>query len=241
VVRLFAIYVHYNNPAHEIPPARLIVGDYRRITPFLYTDNDINALITAAGQLSGRIRPVAYQTLIGLLAATGMRISEALALNLEHVDLDEGLVTILNSKFGKSRRLPIHPSTIDALTSYLDARHRTTINPDDPAAFLVSDTGRRIAYGQCQATFARCTHTAGITPHSPRCRPRLHDLRHTFAVNTLVTWYSTGVDVNVSLPYLSTYLGHINPASTYWYLTASPELAGVIAGRLDTIELVAAR
>lgn len=237
VVRLFAQHLNIVDPSHQVPPARLIVGHYQRIVPYLYTGADIVALMSAAGTLSGCVRPVAYQTLIGLLAATGMRISEALALNDEHVDLDAGLITIRNSKFNKSRQLPIHATTCDALASYLAARINVHPVPDRAAGFFVSDAGHRIGYGQCRATFAELSIQVGVTARSARCRPTLHGLRHTFAVNTLIGWYSSGVDVNVSLPYLSTYLGHVDPSSTYWYLTASPELAGVIASRLDNIDL----
>lgn len=233
VVRLFAIYLHHSDPVHEVPPARLIVGEYQRIAPFLYTADDISSLISAAGKLSGRIRPIAYQTLIGLIVVTGMRISEVLALNLDNIDLDTGLITILKSKFGKSRCLPIHPTTVAALSSYLTTRDSASLELDAATAVFVSDAGRRISYRQCQSTFAQCARAAGIAARSPRCRPRIHDLRHTFAVSTLIDWYAAGTDVNVAMPYLSTYLGHINPASTYWYLTGSPELAAVITGRLD--------
>lgn len=239
VVRLFAQHLHVVDDAHEVPPARLIVGHYKRIAPYLYNETEIVALIEMAGNLTGRIRPIAYQTLIGLLAATGMRISEALALNDDNVDLVNGLITIRNSKFNKSRCLPIHPSTVEALTDYVTARTTAGFGDRDDGRFFVSDTGRRIDYRQCQATFRRCVTQAGLTPAGHRRRPpRIHDLRHTFAVNTLIGWYQTGVNVNTAMPYLSTYLGHLEPAGTYWYLTGSPELAAVVAGRLDAVELV---
>jgi len=241
VVRLFAQHLHISDPVHEVPPARLIVGHYERVVPYLYSDADIDALMTSASQLSGHVRPVAYQTLIGLLAATGMRISEALALDNEHVNLNDGLITVRNTKFNKSRQLPLHPTTTDALNRYVVARtpshgvDRAVNRAGDEQPLFITDTGRRIHYRQCQATFARCLADAGVSARPGRRPPRLHDIRHTFAVNTLIGWYSNGINVTVSLPYLSTYLGHINPAATYWYFTGSPELAGVIAGRLDTI------
>ena len=240
VARRFAQHLHLTDPGHEVPPERLIVGHYQRITPYLYTGDEIGAVMIAAGRLSGQIRPVAYKTLIGLLAATGMRISEALALNDTNVDLDAGLITVRNSKFNRSRQLPLHPTTIEALSHYVTSRRNTRADDvaGDSQAFFISDTGRRIGYRQCRETFACCLDQAGVTAPAGRHRPRIHDLRHAFAVNTLIDWYSTGVNVNVYLPYLSTYLGHLEPAATYWYFTGSPELAGVIASHLDTLEAV---
>ena len=175
--------------------------------------------MTAASRLSGQIRPIAYQTLIGLLATTGMRISEALALNDTNVEFDAGLITVRNSKFNKSRQLPLHPTTIEALQHYVTSRRNTRADDiaGDGQAFFISDTGRRIDYRQCREVFVRCLDQANVTAPAGRRRPRIHDLRHTFAVNTLIDWYSNGVNVNAYLPYLSTYLGHISPAATYWY------------------------
>lgn len=238
VARRFAQHLHLTDPGHEVPPQRLIVGHYERVTPYLYTGDEIDAVMTAAGRLSGRIRPIAYRTLIGLLAATGMRISEALGLDDTNVEFDAGLITVRNAKFNKSRQLPLHSTTIAALGLYVSSRR--DIRADDVAgdgqAFFVSDTGRRIGYGQCREMFSRCLDQAGVTAPAGRRRPRIHDLRHTFAVNTLIDWYSNGVNVNAYLPYLSTYLGHVEPAATYWYFSGSPELAGVIASRLDSIK-----
>ena len=238
VVRQFAQHLRVVDEAHEVPPAGLIVGHYKRIAPYLYSDNEIAGLISIAGTLSGRIRPVAYQTLLGLLAATGMRISEALALNDDNVDLVTGLITIRNSKFNKSRRLPIHPTVVEALGGYVTSRTAAGFADRDDGRFFISDTGRRIDYRQCSATFRRFVKQAELIPPASRRQPTMHDIRHTFAVNTLIGWYQTGVDVNRSMLYLSTYLGHLELAGTYWYLTGSPELAAVIASRLDAVELV---
>ncbi len=236
VVRLFALHAHGDDPAHQIPPARLFTGNPERRTPFLYTDADVVALINAAGTLNGELRPVTHQTLIGLLAATGMRISEAIALENQHVDLGQGLITIRNSKFNKSRQLPLHATTVDALAGYVTERNRHFPNPTEDAGFFTTDNRRRIHYRQCQACFSQCVDRAGLGTTTPR--PVLHDLRHSFAVNTLIDWYSTDADVQAMWPYLSTYLGHVEPKSTYWYLTASPQLAAVVAGRLDDLDEV---
>jgi integrase/recombinase XerD len=164
VVRRFVEYLHHVQTDHEVPPVRLLVGSFQRTTPFLYTNSETAALMNAAAALTGTIRPHAYRTLIGLIAVTGMRISEVLALNDSDVDLDDGLLTIRNTKFGKSRRLPLHNTTVLALRAY--ANLRRNLVGDDDAAFFVSDQGRRIS-SQCRAIVARCLRVAGITARSP--------------------------------------------------------------------------
>ncbi len=230
VVRSFARHVHAIDPVHEVPPAKMFTAPQRRRVPHIYTSGEICGLMDAAGTLGGQLRPATYATLIGLLAVTGMRISEALALDDTDVDLDAGIITIVGSKFNKSRQLPLHPSTVDALHRYMADRDRHTRT--DASALFVNDNTNRVRYRQCQSTFVACLRVAGLDDTSRR-RPRMHDLRHTFAVKTLIGWYANDTDVGAMMPYLSTYLGHVDPASTYWYLSAVPELAAVIAGRLD--------
>lgn len=233
LVRSFAIYLHGFDDRHEIPPARMITHRYMRRNPYLYSDADIVSLMDAASRLRGELRPVTYRTVIGLLAVTGLRISEAIKLNDDSVDLDAGHLTITNTKFNKSRLVPLEASTLDALGHYLNVRSAVFANPTPETGFFVSDTGRRISYRQCQATFAQCLGLAAMSTE-PHRRPTLHDLRHTFAVNTLIGWHQApSVDAGAMMPYLSTYLGHVDPKSTYWYLSASPELATVVAGRLE--------
>ncbi len=233
LARSFAVYLHGFDANHQIPPARMVTDRYRRRNPYLYNDVEIVALMDAASRLRGELRPVTYRTVIGLLAVTGLRISEAINLNDDTVNLDDGHLTIRNTKFNKSRLVPLQSSTVDALHRYLASRSAAFADHAPGTGFFVTDTGRQIHYRQCQATFAQCLELAGMTTE-PRRRPTLHDLRHTFAVNTLIDWYrSESVDVAAMMPYLSTYLGHVDPKSTYWYLTASPELAAVVAGRLD--------
>lgn len=231
VIRQFAIYLHAFDPAVEIPPAGVLPQGSKRAQPFIYSQTDIAALLHAAGKL----RPMTaatYTTLIGLLAVTGMRVGEAIRLDQTDLDHRRGLLTVWFGKFGKSRQLPLHPTTIDALQTYLRTRDHHIREPRS-AALLVSTAGTRLLYSNVHLAFQKLTRTAQIAPRSAACRPRLHDLRHTFAVNTLIGWQRAGLDIQPRLPWLSTYLGHIAPSSTYWYLTATPELLASAADRLE--------
>jgi integrase/recombinase XerD len=161
-----------------------------------------------------------------------MRVGEAIALDRDDLDPATGVLTVRHGKFGKSRELPLHPSTVSALADYARLRDRLCPTPRTPAWF-VSTAGTRLIYNNVHYELHRLIHAAGLRPRSPRCRPRPHDLRHSFAVATLLDWYRDGTDVDAALPRLSTYLGHVEPASTYWYLTATPELLALVAARLD--------
>jgi integrase len=178
------------------------------------------------------LRAATYQTLTGLLAVTGMRAGEAIRLDQPDVDLRAGLLTIRQSKFGKSRQLPLHATTVAALAGYAALRDRQHPRPATPA-FFVSLTGTRLIYKNVHRTFHRLTRAAGLAPRSPRCRPRIHDLRHSFAVAALLGWHQDGGDVAARLPLLSAWLGHADPASTYWYLTGTPELLALTGQRLE--------
>jgi integrase/recombinase XerD len=203
-----------------------------RATPYLYSDAEIAALITAAATLRTPLRVATYQTLIRLLAITGIRVGEAIRLDTTDVDVENELLTVRDSKFGKSREVPIHPSTMDALGDYLDRRDRLRPTPATPALFI-STAGTRLLYCNVDWTFLRLVDKAGLRPRSVSCRPRIHDLRHTFAVASLLDWYRDGGDVQARLPLLSTYLGHVHPGSTYWYLSAAPELLALAGQRLE--------
>ncbi len=230
-VRQFAIYLSAFDPRVEIPPVDVLPHGIKRAEPFIYSQSDIAALLHAAGKL----RPMSaatYTTLVGLLAVTGMRVGEAIGLERTDLDHRRGLLTVRFGKFGKSRQLPLHPATTDALRAYLRTRDRHIREPRS-TALLVSTAGTRLFYSNVHLTFQKLTRIAEITPRSAACRPRLHDLRHTFAVNTLVGWQRAGLDIQPRLPWLSTYLGHIAPSSTYWYLTATPELLAGAADRLE--------
>jgi len=232
VVRGFAAYLHTLDPATEVPAADLLPYRPHRATPYLYSDDDITALIAATASLRTPLRRATFTTLIGLLSVTGMRVSEAIALDRNDINLKAGHLIVRQAKFGKTRELVLHPSTIDALRRYLRLRDRLASAKATPAVF-VSTAGTRLLYCNVHWTFHRLVHLAGLTPHSAPCRPRIHDLRHSFAVSSMLDAYTAGQDGQVRLTLLSTYLGHVSPASTYWYLSASPELMAVAGKRLE--------
>jgi integrase/recombinase XerD len=232
--RPFARYLAAFIPGTEVPPAGLLPGPAsRRAVPYLYSPAGIGALITAAAAIRTPLRAATYQTLIGLLAVTGMRAGETIRLDRPDVDLRAGLLTIRESKFGKSRQLPLHATTVAALAGYATLRDQRHPRPAT-AAFFLSLTGTRLIYKNVHFTYHRLTQAAGLSPRSPQCRPRIHDLRHSFAVTTLLRWYQDGDDVAARLPLLSAWLGHADPASTYWHLTGTPELLALAATRLET-------
>jgi integrase len=231
-VRLFAIHLRGIDPATQVPPADILPGRSRRATPYLYSTEEISTLMAVTATLRGSHRKATYRTLIGLLAATGMRVGEAIGLDRDDFDAICGVLTIRDGKFGKSRELPLHPSTIAALGDYLRRADRPRQSSNVPALFL-SPAGTRLLYTNVQNTFQRLVRHAGIMPRSAVCRPRLHDLRHGFAVNTILDAYRNGDDPGARLAILSTYLGHINPVHTYWYLSASPELLKLAGDRLE--------
>jgi len=242
-VRAFARYLSALDPATEIPPAGLIPAPSHRVVPYIYTADDIARLLAAAGRLPTAHRADTYQTLIGLVAVTGMREGEAVRLDRDDVDFEQGLLTIRNSKFGKSRQIPVHSSTVEALAGHAarrDARRhrrdgRQHHHPPSSASFFTSTTGTRLLRDNVSTVFPCLVREAGLDWSGHRRPPRLHDLRHSFAVHTLVGWYRQGLDVEQRLPLLSTYLGHVAPKSTYWYLSAVPELLELIADRLDAV------
>ncbi len=232
-VRGFAVHLHALDPRVEVPPPGLLRSGPRRAIPYLYSQADITALVHAAGTLPRPLGAATYQTLIGLLAVTGMRVGEAIRLDRDDLDADhDGLLRVRDSKFGKSRLLPLHPSTVTALRAYLQVRDELLPAPAS-SALLLSTAGTRLGYNNVWRTFHRLVHQAGITARSASRQPRIHDLRHSFAVRTMLDWYARGADVQALLPRLSTYLGHADPKHTYWYLSAAPELLALAAHRLD--------
>ena len=235
VVRCFARYLHALDPRHEIPPADALARRIRRAVPYLYSDHEIWALMAATDRLRGELRQATYRTLIGLLAVTGMRVGEAIRLDRPDLDLVAGVVTVREGKFGKSRELPLHPTTVTALRGYLRVRdaHQHAAVTD---ALLISPAGTRLIYCNVHATFRQLRADAGLRPRSTACRPRVHDLRHRFAVQTLLDWYRDGVEVAPRLPLLSTYMGHTHPRHTFWYLQAAPELMEIAGQRLQAAQ-----
>lgn len=231
-VRTFARHVHTIDPASEVPPSDLLPWRRRRATPYLYSDEELSCLLTATEMLRTPHRVATFRTLIGLLAATGMRVGEALALDREDIDAGDDVLTIRLTKFGKSREVPVQPTTVEALHTYL-GRHDRPRASGRTRAVLVSMAGTRLLYTNVQWTFHRLVRRAGLSPRSTTCRPRLHDLRHRFAVRTLMEAYEKGHNPEHQLAVLSTYLGHVDPKATYWYLSAAPELLHLAADRLE--------
>ena len=206
-VRGFARYLHEVDPGVEVPAADLLPDRPRRAVPYLYTDPQILGLMQAASTLRTSHRAATFRTLFGPLVVTGMRIGEAIALDRSDFNADLGTLTIRNGKFGKSRELPLHPSTTSALTRYLRRRDRP--RPAGPIdALLLSNAGTRLLVANVQSTFRRLRARAGILPRSAACRPRLHDIRHSFAVATVLDAYQTDDDAGRRLALLATYLGH---------------------------------
>ena len=233
VVRGFARHLQALDPATEIPPAGLLACRNRRAVPYLYSDAEIAALMAATACLRPALHAATHNTLIGLLAVTGCRLGEVIRLDRADLDAAEGILTIRDSKFAKSRQIPLHPSALGVLAGYAQLRDQRFPEPKTPA-LLVSTAGTRLISQGIHYVFARLVRQAGLQPRSPECRPRLHDFRHALAVNTLLAWYRQGLDVQARLPLLSTLLGHSSPANTYWYLSAVPELLALAAERRQT-------
>lgn len=221
MVRGFAKYLAALDARTEIPCRELLpLPSSRKLIPYIYTDADICALMRTTQILDG-LKQMTYATLIGLLATTGMRVGEAIALDRQDVNVAAGVLVVRHGKFDKSRELLLHATTSAALSAYTRDRDLALRYPRSPS-FLLSLAGTRLNYKNVHFSFLRLLRASGLDAR--HCRPRIHDLRHTFAVNTLLRWYREGVAVDARLPSLSTYLGHVSPASTYWYLIATPEL-----------------
>ena len=232
MVRGFARYLQAVDPATQVPPVGVLPARTRRVTPYIYSDAEVAALMTAARMLRNPLKAATFETLIGLLAVTGMRGSEAMALDRGDLDTAAGLLTVRATKFRKSRQLPLQVTTLRALASYQAVRDRLCPAPAT-ASLLVSATGARLCQATVQPAFRRLLRQAGIGQGPPRPRATIHGLRHSFAVKTLLGWYRDGQDVQARMPSLSTWLGHVAPAATYWYLTGTPELLALAAGRLE--------
>jgi len=235
VVRIFARHLRALDPATEVPPEDVLSRRYLRIQPYLYSGEEITALMRAADGLAPAMRAATWRALIGLLAVTGMRQGEACRLGRDDVDLETGTLVILDSKFGKSRQVFLHPSAVTALRAYARAREEAFPEPETDM-FLVNSRGRPMDSPNLPKTFTTLVAAAGIQAPPGRRPPRLHDLRHAFTVATMLGWYRDGGDVQARLPLLSTWLGHVDPKSTYWYLQAIPELLTLAAGRLEPRE-----
>ncbi|MGH9460752.1 MAG: tyrosine-type recombinase/integrase [Vicinamibacteria bacterium] len=230
VVRGFARHLHASNPLHEVPPSNLLPCRKIRHQPYIYSDEDVVALLQATQRFRHPLKASTYATLFGLLAVTGMRRGEALALDRSDIDWNEALLLVRNAKFQKSREVPLHPTTVHALRLYVDKRDEFFPSSRTPS-FFVSPAGTRLLKGCVHYNFVQLLRSSGLSQRRPR--PRIHDLRHSFAVNTLRRWYEAALEVEPRLPSLSTYLGHVAPSATYWYLTATPALMALAAKRLQ--------
>ena len=232
VVRRLIRHLALEEPEVEIPSDDSL--KLRRVQPHIYTKQQIHDLLAAAAALSpiGGLRPQTYHTLFGLLASTGMRVGEAIRLQREEVDLTEGILRITNTKFSKSRFVPVHNSTLEALRRY--ATSRDQYHPSRKStAFLLSESGRSLPYDTVNSTFVQIRDRLGWKASSGGRAPRVHDLRHTFACHRLLEWYRENVDVEHAILALSTYMGHTAVACTYWYLTGVPELLAIGAARFQ--------
>lgn len=245
-VRRFAAWRKATDPRTEVPPHGLLPHRTRRKKPFIYSDQQVQDVLAAARALPSTkgLRGLTYETLFGLIAVTGMRMSEAVALDRRDVDLEEGIVTIRRTKFGKTRMVPLHESTSVALRSYGVARNHLFRAMTTPA-FFVSERGTRVTIWSTEYNFAWASRHAGlrgpVQGHRHGWGPRIHDLRHRFAVKTLVEWYRAGLDAEREMPKLSAYLGHVHVADTYWYIEAVPELLHLATERLERREKEARR
>lgn len=233
-VRGLARYLATVDPASEIPPTDLLPAQQPRTAPYIYSPQEIRALIAAARSLPRPPTAALFATAIGLMAATGIRLREALALDVDDVDCSAGVIDIRASHNHRQREVPLHPTTTIAVNEYGRMRDERWPRPATPA-FFIAARGSRPTKASFWQTFRKIVQQAGMEGLGERARPRPHDLRHTFAVRTLIDWYSSGEDVDRRMPALSTYLGHVSPESTYWYLQSVPELQTLTSQRLELI------
>ena len=234
IVRQFALHWQLIEPATEIPPARLLGYPRRRLTPHIYTDEELRDLLVAAAAMppTGSLRAKTCAAVFGLLASTGLRVSEAIGLSRADVDLAKGLLHIRHAKFGKDRWVPLHPTTCHALRLYgrRSDQDRTSANAD---AFFVFDKGQPITYRKLLCAFSRLRRQLHWRSRGGFRVPRIHDIRHTFVCRRLEHWSQDGLDVDANILALSTYIGHVHVTKTYWYVTATPELLAIAAQRFE--------
>lgn len=234
VVRPFAAYYRQFEPSSVVPDLKFFGPGHRRLAPHIYTDQEVCDLLEEAGRLTpqGGLRPATYQTLFGVIAATGLRISEALHLRDADVDLQEARLTVRQTKFNKSRCLPIHSSVVQALSQYRSRRNHVTSCLAD-MTFFVSAEGQALSLRGVENVFARLRERLGWEPRGDHPQPRIHDLRHAFAVRRVLQWHQAGVTMDHGMFWLCTYLGHAKISDTYWYLTGVPELMAVVGEKFE--------
>jgi integrase/recombinase XerD len=234
IIRRFALHLHTIDPLTEIPEDHLLPYSYRRHSPYIYSDADVLSLLDACKTLLSNhpLYAHTYYTLFGLIVVTGMRTAEVLALTHQSVDLSKGVITISESKFHKSRKIPIHATTIEMLSKY--TRHRAKyFDKNQSPYFFVNSKGTKLNPSSVQRVFRQISIAAGLRNKSDSKGPRIMDFRHKFAVRALERCYDEGVNPNTVMPVLSMYLGHENPTNTYWYLTGTPELLTAINNHLE--------
>lgn len=236
-VRIFARWLHGLDPRHEIPPEGLIPSGRRRPRPYIYSEAEIRGIMGAAADLpsANGLRGLTYPTLFGLIAVSGLRISEAIALAVDDVDLDAGVIAVRHGKHGKERLLPVEQTTRAQLRAY--AQERDRLLGVRPSTLFVSDAGAPLTDCAARYNFAQACQAIGLRAPQRYQRhgrgPRIHDLRHTFAVRTLVNWYRAGKDPSQEMIRLTTYLGHAKPEHTFWYIEAVPELLELASRRAE--------
>lgn len=233
IVRGFARYCSAFWPKTEVPPEGLLSCHYQRKPPFIFTEKQIRALLDATGSLRTTcgLRPLTYRTAFGLMSSTGLRISEALALEDADVDLTNRLMLVRNTKFGKTRWVPLHDSTARALGHY-QREHNIRLPTRRARNYFTGETGNALSYSAAREAFHHLLREIDLDTQQAR-RPRMHDLRHTFIVATVAGWYRRGIDVDARMRALSTYVGHAHVADTYWYMSATPELLRWTARRVE--------
>jgi len=232
VVRGFARYLQASDSRHEVPAIDLLPAKFRRAVPYLYSEAEIEALMQAARRIRSPLKAATFETLIGLLSVTGMRISEAIGLDRSDVELEEGRLTVHRGKNGRSREVALHLTTARALDAYARVRDELCPRPRDPS-FLITSTGMRLHRRTVWHEFDRLRRATGLDRESLGRQARIHDIRHSFVLRTLLGWYREERDVEAQLPLLSTFLGHVDPSDTYWYLEGAPELLALAAERLE--------
>ena len=239
-LRTFLRWLQQFEPRTEVPDDAIFGRLPERQAPHIYSEQDVVDLLAAARRLGPApgLRGAVFETLFGLIASTGLRIGEALSLRNLDVDLKAGMLSVHQTKFGKSRQVPMHPSTVDALRRYRRARDRTGESAAEDAPFFIGTRGRRrglpLSDRQVHRVFGELRQQLGWRNRGTHHAPRIHDLRHTFVVRRILEWHAAGVDIDQAMLSLSTYVGHAMVTNTYWYLSAVPELMALAAGRFES-------
>ena len=233
MVRQFAKHLSAFDPRTEIP-SNLLPHRPMRAKPYIYSEDEVRRILVEASRLPGSdLKRQSYYCILGLLSVTGLRISEALNLRKMHVDLSEGVLTIKKTKFGKSRLVPLHDSTRQVLSEYLELRDKIAGETSEDDYFFVSERGKKLVQCTVNSNFNSMLQRIGLRSSAAKRGPRLHDFRHRFAITTLLNWYHQGQNLEQRLPILCTFLGHANIDCTYWYMTACPELMGSVMSLLE--------